>query len=185
LLVTIEGEHLSGPEAGVLVDGLPAGIRPSSDNTEVVATVPAVVPGEHTLQVRVEGDLSAPIPLQTDDFDATGTYDIRSVVLSSRSASVCPDVGSVREYTIQLIDQRPNLTVMISLGPRNLNGGIDSGGRVYAAAFTCNPLLCGFDPAFKVTGKVSRSLGESYEIDAAIDWGDACGVRDHATGFRR
>lgn len=185
LLVTIEGQYLAGPEAAVLVDGSPVAIRPSAGNTEMIATIPPVTIGTHRLQVRVEGDLAAPVPLVIDDFDGSGIYDVRSVVLSSRPAGPCPAVGSLREYTIELIDRRPDLTLRIGLGPRNLNGGIDSRGRISVSAFTCNPLLCGFDPGFRVLGRVDRRDDGSYEIDATIDWGDACGVTDHATGSRR
>src|SRR5687768_17601672 len=91
LRITIEGRHLAGPETAVLVDGIPAAVRPLTGNTQIVAMVPSVTIGTHALQVRVEGDLTMPIPLAVDDFDATGIYDIQSAVLESRSdIAGCP-----------------------------------------------------------------------------------------------
>ena len=188
LPVTIEGRHLAGPESAVLVDGSPAAIRPLTGNTQIVATTPPLTIGTHTVQVRVEGDLSTPMPLQIDDFDVTGTYDVRSVVLSSRSdVDICPDVGTVRDYPIELLDRRPNLSVTIGLGAPDLHGSVDFAGGVHAAAFgNCNPLLCGFDPAYWIGGQVKRRESDArFEIDATIVRNNLCLVRERVTGLRR
>jgi hypothetical protein len=188
LRVTIEGEHLAGPETAVLVDGIPAAIQPLTGNTQIVATVPPVTAGAHTLQVVVEGELATPIPLEIDEFDATGIYDVRSEVLESRSdVFICPRVGTVREYPIELLDIRPDLTLRIGLGAPELRGSVDSAGGIHAAALSCsNPLLCGFSFSYLVAGRVNRRESDArYEIDATIVRNSVCSAREHVTGSRR
>ena len=187
LLITIEGEHLAGPETVVLIDGTPSALRPLTGTTQLVATVPTVTAGNHILQVRVEGELATPIPLEIDDFDATGTYDVRSEVLSSRSdVAGCPVSGTVREYPIELLDARPDLTMTIGQGAPVLHGSVDSAGGIHAGAFTCNPLVCGFDPGYWVSGQVDRRENDArYEIDATIVRDEPCRLREHVTGVTR
>jgi len=186
LRITIEGRHLAGPERTLLVDGIPAAIRSQTGNTQLVATVPSVAIGTHTLQVRIEGDLSTPIPLAIDDFDATGIYDIRSEVLESRADMAgCPAPGTLREYSIELLDSRPDLTLRIGGGAPELHGSVDSAGEIRASAFTCNPLVCGFDPFYRVLGRVNRRVDTRYEIESSIVRKDPCLVKEYVTGVRR
>ena len=187
LRVTIEGEHLAGPETAVLVDGIPAAILPLTGNTQIVATVPPVTAGAHTLQVRVEGEYATPIPLEIDEFDATGIYDVRSEVLESRSdVAICPRVGTIREYPIELLDIRPDLTLRIGLGAPEFRGSVDSAGGIHAAALACDFLLCGFSRSYLVSGRVNRRESDArYEIDATIVRNGVCSLREHVTGLRR
>ena len=146
---------------------------------------PKAVVGEY-----VDGELATPIPLEIDDFDATGTYEVRSEIVSSRSdVASCPAVGAVREYSIELFDVRPELTLRIGLGAPELRGSVDSAGGIHGAAFgfrNCSPFVCGFDPAYSVSGQVDRRESDArYAIDAMIFRRDPCSLIEHVTGERR
>ena len=100
---------------------------------------------------------------------------------------ICPAVGTIREYPIELVDTRPDLTVRIGLGAPTLSGGVYSAGSIHATAFgTCHPFVCGFDPLYGISGRVDRLESDArYGIDARINRGEPCFLTEHVTGVRR
>jgi hypothetical protein len=188
LWVTIVGQNLAGVGAAVLIDGALTGGWASGAGS-MIARIPELSVGSHELQVRVDGESTPALQLWIDDFDASGIYDVRSVVLQS-AGSDCPAPGAERVFAMSLVDDRPRLTVRS--GFWTLRGSVDSDGVISAAllADRVGPFQGFLLPygllRVGLEGKVTRRPGDGrFEIDATIRTVEPCAMVEHVVGPRR
>lgn len=187
LWVTIRGAFLFGNEVAALVDGLSTEVRRSSDMSELGARIPEVVPGIHSLQVDVDGDLSAPFEFHVDDFDVSGVYDVQAVVVAAHAGpfgclALLPEIGTRTNTQLELFDNRPDLIARLAPGVREYPGTVDWNGSIAA------PPGGVLGPAQGIAGRVTRRLQDGrLEVDATIvhviDL--LCSYDTHVTGPRR
>lgn len=190
LWVTIRGAYLAGEDVSVLVDGAPVEHGAGASAAELRARIPAVDVGTHSLQVSVDGDLTVPYTLTTDDFDASGIYDVSAVVVRSRNgyAGGCPvpAVGTRRNGTLEIVDTRPDLVARFGSDLREYRGAVDSGGRITSRTMGVPgfPFPSSIAP---IQGQVTRRADGRLEIDVRVVrvFDLLCVFEEHATGARR
>jgi hypothetical protein len=187
LWVTVRGAYLAGQNVEVLIDGLTAEHRSGASAYELQARVPTLDVGVHSLQVGVDGDLSDPHSLRTDDFDVSGVYDVeaevvRTVALLPGCLPLLPGIGTRIDTQLELFDIRPDLTAKLEPGTRIYAGTVDSNGAITAPPGSI------LGPAEGIAGYVTRRQEDGrLEVDVTIvtvlDLG--CHYYRHVTGLKR
>ena len=167
LWVTIRGAYLVGSEVAVLVDGISTEVRRSSDMSELGVRIPTVATGTHSLQVGVDGDFSAPFEFDVDQFDVSGLYDVKAVIVKRVDGlSQCgflPGMGTSWDTQLELVDRRPDLVATLASGTRQYPGTVDSGGTITAPPGSI------FGPATGIGGRVTRRPNDGRPVvDATI-----------------
>jgi hypothetical protein len=119
--------QLSGNTPQVLIDGVTLGAT-SVTATELQVAVPLdLTPGNHTLRIQLDSDVSNTLNFTSEIFTATGTYGAEGpVTLNSCGFSDFP-IGSRHTFEVSMTDNRPTLNARIG-GITGFFGTLTPGG---------------------------------------------------------
>lgn len=142
LPLAIKAENFDHTDVQVLLDEAHLEADSVADST-VIASMPVELNlGRHSVILQSGGDRSNKFEFSVDDFDMTGTYDLRATVTVRDTSSICelifgpgwpPSLGSVRTVRIVVSDARPSLRIAVTGFSEPFSGIVTSEGQFTAA----------------------------------------------------